>query len=200
MLLHSLPAYSEKYRNSCELCELPNRHSRVTIATMNNSANQTDYVRPKRKDRLIQELEHDPYQVRRKIKSPATCPDCGAVYMSGRWTWKQAPPNATPHVCPACQRIADRVPAAFLTLRGKFMHGHKDEILRLIQNYEAREQKDHPLKRIMDREEREDEMVLSFSDAHLARGIGAALHNAYEGELDYEYSKGEIMLRVTWIR
>lgn len=167
---------------------------------MNNTVNQTDHTRQKRQDRLIQEHDHDPYQAGRKIKSPAKCPDCGAVYISGRWTWQQAAANAIEHVCPACRRIADRVPAAFLTLRGTFMHKHRDEILSLIQNYETREQKEHPLKRIMGREEHEDEMVLSFSDARLARGIGAALHNAYEGNLDYEYSKGDIMLRVTWTR
>lgn len=167
---------------------------------MNNTVNQTDYTRQKRQDRLIQERDHDPYQADRKIKSPAKCPDCGAVYISGRWTWQQAAADAIEHVCPACRRIADRVPAAFLTLRGKFIHEHRDEILSLVRNYEAREQKEHPLKRIMGREEQEDELVLSFSDAHLARGIGAALHNAYEGKLDYEYSKGDIMLRVTWSR
>jgi len=167
---------------------------------MSKSVNQTDYARQKRQDRLIQELEHDPYQASKKIKSPARCPDCGAVYVSGRWTWKHAAADAIEHVCPACRRIADRVPAAFLSLRGKFMHKHRDEILSLIQNYEAREQKEHPLKRIMSREESEGEMVLSFSDAHLARGIGDALRNAYEGDLEYEYSKGDIMLRVTWTR
>ena len=200
MSLRNMPAYSGKYPNCCALCELPIRLSRAKIATMNNSVHQTDYTKQKRQDRLVQELEHDPYQASRKIKSPAVCPDCGAVYINGRWTWKGAATDAIEHVCPACRRIADRVPAAFLTLRGEFMHAHKDEILSLIQNYEAREQKEHPLKRIMEREESQDEIILSFSEAHLARGIGEALHKAYEGELHYDYSKGDIMLRVTWTR
>jgi hypothetical protein len=94
----------------------------------------------------------------------------------------------------------DRVPAAFLTLRGEFVYGHKDEIMNLIRNYEARERTEHPLKRIMGIEEQADGMVFTFTEAHLARGIGEALHHAYEGEIDYQYTKEDIMLRVTWTR
>jgi hypothetical protein len=94
----------------------------------------------------------------------------------------------------------DRVPAAFLTLRGEFLDSHKDEIINLIHNYESREKREHPLKRIMGREEQADGTVITFTDAHLARGIGEALHNAYEGEIDYQYTKEDIMLRVTWTR
>jgi NMD protein affecting ribosome stability and mRNA decay len=168
--------------------------------TMTGSANQTDYVRQERQDRLILELEHDPYHSKRKIKGPAVCPDCGAVYKSGRWTWEAAATDARDHICPACHRISDRVPAAFLTIRGEFLQLHKDEVMNLIRNYEARERQDRPLKRIMDLNEQADRTEISFTDAHLARGIGEALHSAYEGTVDYRYTKGDIMLRVTWTR
>ena len=92
------------------------------------------------------------------------------------------------------------MPAAFLTLRGDFLANHRDEILNLIRNYEERERKEHPLKRVMGSEEQADGIVFTFTDAHLARGIGEALHNAYEGEIDYQYTKEDIMLRVTWTR
>ena len=117
---------------------------------MTGSANQTDYVRQERQDRLILELEHDPYHSKRKVKGPAVCPDCGAVYIRGRWTWEAAATNARDHICPACHRISDRVPAAFLMIRGEFLQLHKDEIMNLVPNYEARERQDRPLKRIMD--------------------------------------------------
>jgi NMD protein affecting ribosome stability and mRNA decay len=148
----------------------------------------------------MRELDHDPYHSKRKIKGPAVCPDCGAVYLRGRWTWEPIPADAKDHVCPACHRVKDGVPAAFLTLRGDFQTSHKDEIMNLIHNYEERERKEHPLKRVMGSEEQTDGMVFTFTDAHLARGIGDALHHAYQGDIDYQYTKEDIMLRVTWTR
>lgn len=167
---------------------------------MNAPANQGDYIRQGRRDRLIRELDHDPYHSKRKIKGPTRCPDCGASYAKGRWTWDPAPADAGEHKCPACQRVADRVPAAFLTLRGDFLQRHEDEIVNLIHNYEERERQEHPLKRIMGIEKQADGMVLTFTDAHLARGIGEAINRAYEGNIDYQYTKEDIMLRVTWER
>jgi len=161
---------------------------------------QTDYLRQERHDRLIRELDHDPYHSKRKIKGPAVCPDCHAVYENGRWTWDAAPENAAESICPACHRIRDEVPAAFLTLRGEFFDAHKDEIRHLIHNYETRERREHPLKRIMGSEERNDGLEYTFTDAHLARGIGEALHDAYQGDVDYHYTKEDIMLRVAWTR
>ncbi len=167
---------------------------------MKKSVHQADYVRSKRQDRLIRESDHDPYHSKMKIKGPAVCPECSAVYDRGRWSWKAADAGTREHVCPACQRIADRVPAAYLTIRGEFLQRNKDEILRLIRNYEAKEQQEHPMKRIIGTEERADEIHFTFSDAHLARGIGEALHRAYDGDVDYQYTKEDIMLRVTWTR
>ena len=149
---------------------------------------------------MLRELDHDPYHSKLKIKEPNVCPECGATFQHGRWSWGDAAAGAHERPCPACQRIKDRVPAAFLTLRGEFLGEHKDEIMHLIHNYEARERKEHPLKRIMDTEEQDDGLMLTFTDAHLARGIGDALHHAYQGEIDYQYTKEDIMLRVTWTR
>jgi NMD protein affecting ribosome stability and mRNA decay len=153
-----------------------------------------------RHDRLIRELEHDPYHSKRKIKEPAACPDCGAIFTKGRWTWGDAAPNANKQLCPACQRVKDHVPAAFVTLRGEFLAEHHDEIMNLVGNYEQREKLAHPLKRIMDTEEKDKETDITFTDAHLARGIAEAIHHAYQGEIDYQYTKEDTMLRVTWER
>ena len=39
-----------------------------------------------------------------------------------------------------------------------------------------------------------------FTDAPLARGNGEALHRAYQGGMDFPYTKDDIMLRVAWTR
>lgn len=167
---------------------------------MTGPKKSTDYLRQERRDRMLRELDHDPYHSKLKIKEPSLCPECGATFQQGRWSWQSAPAAAHEQLCPACQRIRDRVPAAFLTLRGAFLTGHKDEIMHLIRNYEERERAEHPLKRIMGTDEQDGGVVITFTDAHLARGIGEALHHAYEGEIDYQYTKEDIMLRVTWTR
>lgn len=167
---------------------------------MTGSNRTTDIPRQGRHDRLIRELDHDPYHSKRKITEPAVCPDCGAIYSKGRWSWGEAESGPHEHLCPACQRIHDRVPAAFLTLRGDFLDVHRDEIMNLVNNYERREKAEHPLKRIMHVEQKENETEITFTDAHLARGIGEAIHHAYEGDIDYQYTPEDIMLRVSWER
>lgn len=167
---------------------------------MSREGTSNDYLRGGRHDRLLRELEHDPYHAKVKLKEPTVCPDCGAIYHRGRWTWGERPQGAHEQRCPACHRIHDNVPAAFLELSGEFRKAHQEEIDHLIHNYEARERKEHPLKRIMSAEVGDDRDVVSLTDAHLARGIGEALHHAYQGELDYEYTEGDTMLRVKWSR
>jgi len=160
----------------------------------------TDYPRRNRRDRKLEELDHDPYHSKRKQKEPAVCTGCGAVLHKGRWVWGEVAEAAHETLCPACHRISDRVPAAFLTLQGEFFEEHREEIMHLVENYEQRERQDHPLKRIMGMEELEDGTEITMTDAHLAHGIGEALRRAYDGELDSQYAKEDIMLRVHWAR
>ena len=145
-------------------------------------------------------MDHDPYHSKVKPRAPAHCPECGAVFVNGRWTWGEAKAASAEHLCPACLRLRDRVPAAYLNLRGEFFNRNYDEILNLITHVEQRERTAHPLKRIMGSEKQAGGLQMTFTDAHLARGVGEALHDAYQGELEYQYTKGDIMLRVSWHR
>jgi hypothetical protein len=160
----------------------------------------SEYLHSERHNRLLKELDHDPYHSKRKIKEPTRCRDCGAVFHKGRWTWGQAPADAHEELCPACHRIHDKIPAGYLTLSGEFFAEHKDEILHLIRNVEAKERAEHPLKRIMDVEEQDGETVVSFSDAHLTHGAAEAVYHAYKGELDAKYGDEDILVRATWSR
>lgn len=167
---------------------------------MTGPTKPTDYLHQGRKDRLLREMDHDPYKSKRKLPEPTLCPECGALFLKGRWQWAEVRAEAHEELCPACQRVRDRVPAGFLTISGNFFREHKDEVMNLVHNTEEREKAEHPMERIMGTEEQEAGLVVTFTGAHLARGVGEALHHAYQGDLDFKYTEEDIMLRVSWRR
>lgn len=140
----------------------------------------------------------DPYQEREKLAEPSVCAHCGAVYHEGRWQWGAAPSNAHQATCPACHRIHDKLPAGYVSIEGQFAQAHREELISLARNLEAREKADHPLQRIIAIEDEGDHLTITTTDIHLARAIGDALHHAYKGELDYQYNANEYLLRVRW--
>jgi len=150
-------------------------------------------------NRLDQEREHDAYKSTAKLAEPTQCPTCGAVYHKGRWQWLPTPDTvAHEEVCPACHRIHDKYPAGFVTLAGPFLAQHREEILRLVSNEEQRAKAEHPLKRIMAIDDQDDGLLITTTDIHLARRIGEALKNAYQGDLKYHYNAGESQFRLHW--
>ena len=155
---------------------------------------------PFRHDRVLLELLHDSYKMRGKLPEPTVCPTCGAVYHAGRWQWIAAPENAHQHTCPACHRIQDQYPAGYVVIKGPFFAAHRDEVLRLVQHQETREKAEHPLQRIMGIENLEDGVLVTTTDIHLARGLGEALHHAYQGTLELHFHPEESLLRVSWER
>jgi hypothetical protein len=154
----------------------------------------------RRHEKHFQEARKDPYEARLKLGEPTLCPVCGVVYAHGRWHWAAHPPAAQTHLCPACQRIHDKVPAGILLLRGNYLAGHRDEILNIARNRESEEKRDHPLNRIMAIVTRPDEIEITTTDVHLPRRIGDALHSAHKGELSIHYADNEYFVRINWSR
>lgn len=150
----------------------------------------------------IAEHQHDPYKSRSKLKEPAVCSECGAVYQKGRWHWlsSQPPADAERTVCQACHRIQDRYPAGWVTLSGNFIATHRDEIINLARHKEEEEKLDHPLNRIMEIKAEGDEVVITTTDIHLPHRIVHALHDAYRGELELHYDKEAYSVRAKWAR
>lgn len=153
-----------------------------------------------RRDRLIRESRHDPYEAKAKPAEPSACPRCHAVFRDGRWQWGHPPADAAPLTCPACQRTVEGMPGGILTLAGTFHRQHRDEILGLLRHVEERQARDHPLERIMEITEMGDEVEIRTCEARLARALGDAVHHAYQGELDYHYPGEGDVLRVRWER
>jgi hypothetical protein len=116
------------------------------------------------------------------------------------WQWGTAPEQAHRQSCPACLRIEDDYPAGFVTLGGGFLDDHRDDILNLARNEEARGNKKHALERIMRIDTQDAALLITTTDIHLARRIGEAVHHAYAGELEYHYEEDEYRLRVNWAR
>lgn len=153
-----------------------------------------------RRDRMQEETLHDSYKSTGKLPEPTLCPTCGAVFHGGGWQWLAKPQDAHLENCPACHRIHDEFPAGYVLLSGKFLALHQEEILQLVRNHEKREKGEHPLQRIMDIKTGGQGCQITTTDIHLARGIGDALHHAYQGELELHYNRDQNLLRVSWSR
>lgn len=167
---------------------------------MANSDTMISHIRQARAGQTYEERIKEPYRLGGKLKEPTLCPECGAVYHKGRWQWMQKPGEAYEHLCPACMRERDKFPAGMITLKGDFFSTRKEEILNLIKNAEAQARAEHPLERVMSIEEQDDQTVITFTDAHLAHGIGEALRHAYQGTLDSRYTDEDGLLRIVWER
>jgi NMD protein affecting ribosome stability and mRNA decay len=167
---------------------------------MTGRSKRGDFLRRGRRDRLLRELEHDPYKSKQKWPEPTACPECGAVFHRGRWQWGAVPEDAHRQLCPACQRAHDHVPAGLLDLSGGYFQEHRTEIMQLARNVEEKEKAEHPLDRIMEVDERDDGVAMAFTDAHLARGVAEAVRHAHQGELELQYGEEDVLLRATWRR
>lgn len=140
----------------------------------------------------------DPYQARQKLREPAACCECGAVYEHGRWHWGLKPSDAREELCPACRRIQDELPAGILTLQGDFARQHQREIINLSRNEEAAEKNEHPMNRIASIEQMDSGIVIKTTDIHLPRRIGEAIKRAYHGELDLDFDHTGYFVRAEW--
>jgi len=142
----------------------------------------------------------DPYVTRARRTEPSVCGRCGLSYRRGRWVRGRGATQAKRVTCPACQRIADCYPAGIVKLSGAYLRAHREEIEHLIRHVEQREQRNRPLMRVMDMRVTRSGLEVTTTDAKLARGIGVALRHAHHGELDYDWSQVESVMRVSWSR
>jgi len=155
---------------------------------------------PSREDKMYSQGREDPYISRKKLPDPTRCLVCGAVYTKGRWTWNELDGEAAEELCPADQRIKDKVPAGIVTIKGEFFEAHRDEIVSLVQNQEKLEKERHPLERLIGFKKDGKGLRVETTGMHMARRVGDALEGAYQGDLEIDYLKGQYKVRVSWER
>jgi NMD protein affecting ribosome stability and mRNA decay len=153
-----------------------------------------------RKDRLIKQKRHDAYQDSIKLPEPTLCTKCNAVFSDGRWSWKKVTKHINQTICPACRRIEDNYPAGFINVKGSFFKEHRENVLGLIHNIEKQEKSDRPLERIMKIKEEKNQTLVTTTGIHVARRIGEALSRSFKGDLSFQYSEAEKIIRVNWSR
>lgn len=148
----------------------------------------------------------DPYISELKPDEVAVCPECRSVYAGQRWQLEshagEYKKNAKVRevLCPACRKIRDRVPGGVVTLSGRFLHDHMDEIVHLINHENRRAMEINPLERIMDIEQTNGQLVVLTTNEKLAQRIGRVVHKAYSGDLEYKWSEDDKLVRVNWHR
>ncbi|HEX2483830.1 MAG TPA: BCAM0308 family protein [Myxococcota bacterium] len=137
-----------------------------------------------------------------KLRAATRCPDCGATYRRGRWTWQKAEDGAPERRCPACEAVATGSPAGVLHVGGPFAAEHRAELVALVRHVEQRERAEHPLKRIVSITDDGDGFAVTTTAAKLAESMGRALEKAYAGKLARPRTTAERgnLKRVSWMR
>ena len=134
----------------------------------------------------------------KSLKSRRVAENAAPSIHHGRWQWTNEFGAVNEDRCPACRRIADRLPAGILTLHGGFVQLHETEIFNLARNQEAAERSEHPLNRIADIERTDAGLVITTTDIHLPRRIGEAIKRAYRGTLDMHFDDAAYFMRADW--
>lgn len=169
---------------------------------MKNLESRTQPHKPGRRTAGRAQLDHilDPYE--RQEAEGTVCPQCGAAFQGGRWSWASQPKAhaAAEQLCAACRRTNDHFPAGVVTLRGGFAREHRAEIIATARHQEELEKTEHPMNRIMGVEEDEDGLRILTTDIHLPRRIGETIKRTWRGELDLQFEEDGYFVRVNWTR
>ncbi|QBE69304.1 hypothetical protein SynWH8101_1722 [Synechococcus sp. WH 8101] len=144
----------------------------------------------------------DPFVDKEKPREHSLCPHCGATVHQGRWSWHQAVESAPEQICPACRRIAERLPAGELELSGPFLQEHEEEVMHLLLHNEQRYRSEHPLERMMWMESNglSGATRIAFSGHHITHGLAKRLQRAYGGRLSGDDVTPGSKLRLQWHR
>lgn len=148
----------------------------------------------------------DPYIPRKGPNEVGVCPKCHAISRKKRWYMDEAEyvslvrTGAVLRQCPACRKIADGFPCGVVTLSGKFLRTHREEVLMIVRNEERRACETNPLERIMGIRDEGESVEILTTDEKLAQRIGREVRKACQGTVSYKWSEDAHLIRVNWSR
>ncbi len=149
----------------------------------------------------------DPYLNREKPEEVSVCRECKCVYAGDRWQLESQAAKLLKNakkiiqtLCPACQKIHDRMPGGIVNISGNFAKTHEQDIVNLLNNENERAMTINPIERIIDIEHSDDGLVVWTTNEKLAQRIGRQLYKAYRGEVEYHWSEDTKLARVYWRR
>lgn len=143
----------------------------------------------------------DPYKPKGGYPDGTICKGCGIVYRNKRWQLESTLSEHSGEVfCPACKRLQGQDPAGVVTLSGPYLAEHWDEILNTVKQQEEKHRGKNPLGRIMEIKEEDGQIVVTTTEDKLAQKIGREIYKSKRGELRYQWSHDQRLVRVDWTR
>jgi len=136
------------------------------------------------------------------------CPKCGAIWDGERWV--PEPGEALlrefgkkqhcTELCPGDLRIEKKQVEGVVTLKGKFLASHREEINNVVARVARDGRKRNVAARILGTEEQNGNLVIETTDEHLAERMGKEVEKAFKGALEIKWQKKDTFARVTWQR
>ena len=148
----------------------------------------------------------DTYYNQSLPKDGSYCKKCHAIFHHKHWYFDEEKiqellkSSSDGVVCPACKKIADKFASGIVTLKGRFIRDHREEIVNLIQNEEKRAMGLNPLERIIEILPNKDGFEVTTTHEKLAQRIGKRLHSSFSGSVAYRWTPQDKMARVLWNR
>jgi len=138
------------------------------------------------------------------LKAELICRICNAVYEEQHWKpFRKLEPKYIDKlkktICPACHAQRGMVSDGVLKVTGSFLLNHGKEIMGIILNTEAKENRRDILNRIERIESGAGRITVYTGKNQLAVEIGKKIASAYKGgELKIKWSKDDKPVEVTW--
>lgn len=146
------------------------------------------HVNP-RAARSVTPADHSAKQVAKKAADSLVCEDCGVVQHGGRWHWgAPAIGFVRGGVCPACKCIRERRPMGTLRIPMPLVDS-TNEVMEFVRSAGSAEQAEHPLERLMDVVERDGELWITTTGAHLVRRLVTQLRHRFRSKPKIHYDE-----------